>query len=259
MQAAQSLLDTHCQRVGYKAPNLVTEIQKIDAHNLVFLPRALQPRGESFDERFAFVGPCFQPVASRAAMELIPPGDGPVMLVSLGSLFHEWPEFYRSCIEAFGNTAWRVVMSIGSRLDRRELGAIPRNVRVESHIPQVALLPHADVLITHGGMNSTMEAQSYGVPLVVIPQIEEQGITARQVAQMMLGIAIERASLDTIALRTAVERVHGEPVFRTRSAGMRDAIRAAGGPVRAAQKIEGLIGKGVIAPADAPFFQPGQH
>lgn len=259
LQAAQSLLDTHCQRVGFKAPNLVLEMQKIDDRNLVFLPQALQPKGETFDERFDFVGPCFQPATSAAVEELIPAGDGPVMLVSLGSLFHEWPEFYRSCIEAFGNTAWRVVMSIGSRLERKDLGLIPRNFRVESHIPQVALLPLASVFITHGGMNSTMEAQYYGVPLVVIPQIEEQGITARQVAQMALGIHIERPLVDTQALRDAVDRVHNEPLFRNRVAGMREQIEAAGGPARAASIIERMLTGPALASVNNLGVQPAKY
>lgn len=238
---AQALIDRACAQVGYESVDLARDMQKLDEHNMVFLPRLLQPRGETFDERFAFVGPCFEPVSSTQALELIPAGDGPVLLISLGSLFHEWPEFYRDCIQAFGNSDWRVVMSIGGRMDRAVLGEIPANIRVEKHIPQVALLPHADAFISHGGMNSTMEALAYGVPLVVIPQIEEQAITAKRVEQMQMGIHIDRADVHADILRTAVDKVYRSDAIRHPVELMRQAIAEAGGPVRAADLAESLL------------------
>lgn len=238
---AQSLIDRCCAQVGYSSIDLLRDMQKIDQHNLVFLPQMLQPMGETFDERFAFVGPCFEPVQSAQALELVPQGNGPVLIISLGSLFHEWPEFYRNCIQAFGNTDWRVVMSIGGRMDRALLGDIPTNIRVERHIPQVALLPHADAFISHGGMNSTMEALAYGVPLVVIPQIEEQAITATRVAQMQMGIHIDRADVCADNLRAAVQRVHESEAIRGPVEQMRLAIAQAGGPARAADIAESLL------------------
>ncbi|MCX6107283.1 MAG: glycosyltransferase [Proteobacteria bacterium] len=241
LQLAQTLIDQQCAAVGYEGISLIQSMGLIDDQNLVFLPRALQPKGATFDSRFHFVGPCFEPVQSAAARALIPKGDGPVLIVSLGSLFHEWPEFFQSCIRAFGNTPWRVVMSIGKRLDRNLLGEIPANINIQAHIPQVALLPQADVFISHGGMNSTMESLSYGVPLVVIPQIEEQGITARQVASLGLGVHLDRSAVDAVALKTAVQQVFTNSSVQEKVATIQEQIQEAGGPKRAREVIESIL------------------
>ncbi len=241
LAAAQKIIDQECHAWGMKSPNSVKSMREIADDNLVFLPRALQPLGETFDRRFHFVGPCFLPAPAGNASALIPPGEGPVMVISLGSLFHEWPEFYRSCIEAFGETSWRVVMSIGKHLNISDLGMIPGNFKVLPHIPQVALLQHAAIFISHGGMNSTMESLSYEVPLVVIPQIEEQMITARQVDSMGLGIALDRPTLTTSSLAEAVNRVHNNPSFAKNVSTMAAAIAEAGGPKSVLRIVENII------------------
>lgn len=48
-------------------------------------------------------------------------------------------------------------------------------------VPQLDILSQASVFITHAGMGGTGEAIYYGVPMIAIPQMEEQAITARQI------------------------------------------------------------------------------
>ena len=251
LQLAQTLIDQQCAAVGYEGINLIQSMGLIDDQNLVFLPRALQPQGSTFDSRFHFVGPCFEPVNSEEAKALIPKGEGPVLIVSLGSLFHEWPEFFQNCIRAFGNTSWRVVMSIGRRLDRKLLGDIPANINTLAHIPQVALLPHADVFISHGGMNSTMESLSYGVPLVVIPQIEEQAITAKQVANLGLGIHLDRSNVDETALKSAVQQILTDTNIQQKVETAQQQILEAGGPKKAREVIEGILARQACVHTDS--------
>jgi len=205
------------------------------------MPRGFQPFGETFDERFQFVGPCVRDSDVAVAASLIPPGEGPVMIISLGSLFHEWPAFYRSCIQAFGGSAWRIVMGVGATLNLAELGPIPENIHVLRHIPQVELLQHADLFISHGGMNSTMESLYYGVPLVVIPQIEEQEVTARRVGDMRLGKYLTRAAVNAQILADTVAWVFGNQEILHNVQGIQEQIQASGGSRRAADLIEGRI------------------
>ena len=256
LNAAQEIVDTKCNAWGLKSLSLAKSINSIAAQNLVFLPRALQPYGDTFDDRFHFVGPCFLPVSANEASDLIPKGNGPVLVVSLGSLFHEWPEFYRSVIAAFGDTDWRVVMSIGRQLKSSDLGPIPANIAVYPHIPQVALLQHAALFISHGGMNSTMEALSYEVPLVVIPQIEEQMITADNLVKMGLGLKLDRPKLTTSLLAEAVAAVYSSEAVATKCSAMADAIKAAGGPRAVLNLVEHMLDRPTgscneIRPTDA--------
>jgi MGT family glycosyltransferase len=207
--------------------------------NLVFMPRAFQPAGDSFDERFLFVGPSLQPQARAGT------GDFPLerleggrtLYISLGTIFNDWPDFYRTCFTAFGDSPWQVVLSAGKAASQETLGAAPGNFVVRASVPQLEVLPRTSVFVTHGGMNSTMEALNDGVPLVVIPQMAEQAVTAARVAELGLGLALDRASVTAASLKEAVERVAHEPSFRERARRMQQEVRDAGGYRRAADAL----------------------
>jgi len=67
-------------------------------------------------------------------------------------------------------------MSVGDQIDLHALEPVPDNFIVQRSVPQTALLPHVDVFITHGGLNSTMESLYYGVPLVVMTVYQSESI-----------------------------------------------------------------------------------
>lgn len=54
-----------------------------------------------------------------------------VVLVSLGSAFTKPSEFYRECVQAFGDLpGWYLVLQIGQRVDESELGPISASIEV---------------------------------------------------------------------------------------------------------------------------------
>lgn len=191
--------------------------------SVVFLPREFQPYGETFDETFHFVGPV---LGSRLAQEWSPRRtDLPLLYVSLGSVLSD-AAFYRACIDQFADGTWHVAMNA------RDVEA-PANFDVRPWFPQPAVLKHANVFISHGGMNSTMEALHQGVPLVIVPQTPEQSANADRVAELGLGERVD----DHTELRAAVERVASSGTIRSNLDRMRAAIDAGGGAVRAADVI----------------------
>jgi MGT family glycosyltransferase len=86
-------------------------------------------------------------------------------------------------------------------------------------------------------MNSTMESLYYGVPMVAIPQMVEQAMTAQRIAEMGLGVMLEKEAVNVTTLREAVERVANEASFRERAQSMQRITREAGGYMRAADAI----------------------
>ena len=62
---------------------------------------------------------------------------------------------------------------------------IPNNVHVFDWVPQIELLAHCDLMITHGGTNSILECVQAGVPIVAYPlnlSADHPGNAARVVA-----------------------------------------------------------------------------
>ncbi len=205
---------------------------------IVFLPRAFQPGGEMFDESYLFVGPSFQPNRDKdLAFPFEQLGTQPLLYISLGTVFNHQADFYRSCLTAFGETEWQVVLSVGPDVDRTTFPPIPGNFFVAPRVPQLEVLARANLFISHGGMNSTMESLSYGVPLVVIPQISEQAATARRVQELGLGIALDREMVTAERLREAVAQVAHDPSYRTNAHNMQNTIIDSGGYQRATDAV----------------------
>lgn len=90
-------------------------------------------------------------------------------------------------------------------------------------------------------MNSVMESLYYAVPLVVIPQISEQAVTARRVQELGLGVALDRQTVTTAVLREAVAQVAHDLTFRTRAQAMQQVIHEAGGYQRATDALMGFV------------------
>ena len=79
---------------------------------------------------------------------------------------------------------WRVILAVRPELVDSIKPGLP-NVFVFAHVPQLSLLQRADLFITHGGLNSVLEAISHHVPMLVYPfnkQWDLPGNAARVVA-----------------------------------------------------------------------------
>lgn len=94
--------------------------------------------------------------------------------------------FCKKCIRAFGGKDVSVILNTG-KIAPESLGKIPDNIYAYSFVPQVEVLQHADVFITHCGMNSVNEAMAAGVLMVAMPFINDQIANAERVVQMGIG------------------------------------------------------------------------
>ena len=209
--------------------------------NVVFSSRELQPYGELFGDDYAFVGASLrdEPRSDLTFETSLTP---PLVFVSLGTLFNDRPEFFRAAIEALGPLAGTLVLSIGDSVDPTSLRPLRPSVVVRRFVPQLAVLRDAALFVTHGGMNSVTEALYHGVPLIVYPQVHDQLIVARRVAELGAGVVL-RGTPGVAAIRRAAERVLAEPRYRARAAALGATLRAAGGASRAADEIERFAGE----------------
>lgn len=203
---------------------------------LVFLPREFQYAGDTFGPPYAFVGPCLTDRPADGHWQ--PPPGRAVVLISLGTAYHDRPEFFRACLAAFADTPWHVVLSIGDLVDPGALGPVPPGVEVHASVPQLQVLRHAAAFVSHAGMGSTMEALTYAVPIVAVPQMTEQQANADRIAELHLGVRLSPAEAGPERLRSAVEEVTTDGRIRSALQEMAGHIRAAGGAPAAADIVE---------------------
>jgi MGT family glycosyltransferase len=131
----------------------------------------------------------------------------PVVYISLGSINTDFIEFYKMCIEALKDSDYFVVISIGKKCSRDQLGEIPPNFYVGEFLPQLAILKQTAVFITHAGFNSVSEALYYGVPLYALPMVNDQYMVAKRIKDMNLGIVGKFKEITPQDLRDAVENL----------------------------------------------------
>jgi MGT family glycosyltransferase len=128
-------------------------------------------------------------------------------------------------------------MSVGSETDIGSLGPVPENFIIAPFVPQTGLLQNVDVFVSHGGLNSTMESLYFGVPLVVVPSIAEQRLTARRIQELGLGVTLDHERLTAEVLRESALTAARDPQIRAQVNTMQRYTRTAGGCGRAAQAI----------------------
>jgi UDP:flavonoid glycosyltransferase YjiC (YdhE family) len=82
-----------------------------------------------------------------------------------------------------------------------------------------------------------MESLYFGVPLVVVPGIREQRLTARRVQELGLGVALQQETLTAEILVRTTASVALDPEIQTRVKAMQSLTHRAGGFQRAAAAI----------------------
>jgi len=225
-------MDEMAERHGAPRMSLPDLFGAVEPVNVVFMPRVLQPAGATFDDRYVFVGPALRPATGNASCIGDTGEDLPLVYVSMGTMFGDWPQLSALCDLAFADGRWRVLVADpgSEQVDRGP-------VAVRRSVDQLAVLDRAAVAVSHGGMGSVLEALNAGVPLVVVPQVPEQEITADRVAALGVGVRLDRATMDSEVLRRAVDEVADDPRIRRAVDRMRYAVQAPGGASAAASAL----------------------
>ena len=217
--------------VGYPVKSILDIIQNDEnTHTVVYTSPEFQPCSETFSEKYAFVGPSIRP----AAVEIEKTREK-LVYISMGTVNNDLMPLYRKCIDAFADSEYQVIMSIGDLVSVEDLGKLPENISIHAHVDQIAVLQKADAFLSHCGMNSVNESLYFGVPLVMLPQTSEQGGVAERVRQ--LGAGIKLAKTDAAAIREAVRDVLSDPAYKQSAAGIADGFKRCSGARGAADKI----------------------
>lgn len=197
--------------------------------NIVYTSKLFQIFGESFDESYKFIGPSIIDRMEKSDPSLQISENKKTIYISLGTVFNESIEFYQCCLKAFEDIDAKIIMSVGKSIDISTFKSVPSNFIIRNYVPQLEILKHADVFITHGGMNSANEGLYYSVPLILVPQFFDQSIVANRVAELGAGIVIEKHKVTAELLKQSVERIFSDISYKANSEKIGKSLREAGG------------------------------
>ena len=216
---------------GYPVNNILDIIGNDDnTHTIVYTSPEFQPCSETFSEKYAFVGPSIRPATAKIEKKR-----DKLIYISMGTVNNNMMHFYRSCISAFRDTDYQVIMSVGNLVSIEDLGKLPENISVYSQVDQIAVLEKADVFVSHSGMNSVSESLYFEVPLVMLPQTSEQKGIAVRTSQLGAGIKLDK--LDGALVLSAIDKIFGNSAYKQSTKMIAEGFKNSSGAKGAAEKI----------------------
>ena len=167
------------------------------------------------------------------------PEGSALVYVSLGSLGGADVDLMRRLVDVLGRTPHRYIVSKGPMADQIELAD---NMVGAEFLPQTTVIPQVDLVITHGGNNTTTEALHFGKPMILLPLFWDQYDNAQRMDELGFGVRLQTYAFTDEEMVSALDRLLGDEDLRARMARMGAAIRARDGLRRGADVIE-QVGK----------------
>lgn len=163
------------------------------------------------------------------------PEGSALVYLSLGSLGGADVELMQRLVDVLATSPHRFIVSKGPQADKITLAP---NMVGEQTLPQTNVIPQVDLVITHGGNNTTTESLHFGKPMVLLPLFWDQYDNAQRMHELGFGIRLSTYAFTDDELHGAVERLLADTDLRVRLDEIGRNIRARDGLTRGADIIE---------------------
>jgi len=242
-EGMQADFDTFCQERG--APPLADGelIHSSDWLNLYLYPRELDyPRSQPLAPTWHNLE---SSVRTSDAPWTIPDelavGAGALIYLSLGSLGSADVPLMERLVESLAETPHRYIVSKGPQHEAYELAP---NMAGDEFLPQVSVLPHVDLVITHGGNNTVTECMHHGKPMLLLPIFWDQHDNAQRVHETGFGGRLATYSFTDAEIAGAIDRLLANEELHARLGETSKRLQKDPGNVGAADLIERLAETG---------------
>lgn len=170
--------------------------------------------------------------------------DRPTVYATLGTIVSGLPHgraVFPAILAALRDEPVNLILTVGRGNDPAQFGEQPANVHIAQYIPQGLLLPYCDLAVHQGGFSTVTGVLNAGLPMVVIPMMNDQSNNAARCAALGVGAVLGPGERTPEAIRAAVRQVLADSTYRQNAERVRDEMAALPGPEYAVELFERLV------------------
>ncbi len=210
---------------------------------IIYTSPELQPHSEKFQgEKYIYLGDRFDKVPQPSTAQL---KAGSTIYVSLGTVFNANLDLLKTLMNVLSTTKYKVIVSTGKNdVIYRDLRGfrVGSNIHICKFVNQLDVLSKASLFITHGGMNSIYEGLYFGVPMIVIPQMQEQRFNAHRIQELNAGLLLEADQILKVDIHAAMQKIALKwDDYKKESLRLRATFLSSDNNKRVAKKIENIV------------------
>lgn len=209
-------------------------------HNIYVYPQELDYTGSRpLDANWTRVDSAVRETESAVELpEHFLEGTKPLVYFSLGSLGGADVELMQRTVDILGTAGeYNFIVSKGPR---HEEIILAENMWGAEFLPQTRIIPLVDLVITHGGNNTTTESLHFGKPMILLPLFWDQYDNAQRVHESGYGRRLDTYECTPEELLGSIGELLDDPELQARCRAAGERIRAADGLSAAATALENV-------------------
>lgn len=180
-------------------------------------------------------------VVAGPPWSVVRPG-GSAIYVTLGTIFNlESGDLLDRILLGLADHPGDVLVTVGAEIDPSELGPQPAHIHIERFVPQAAVLPHVDVVISHAGSGSVLGTLAHGVPMILLAMGADQPWNAARCVALGAAIALDPLAVTPSHVRSAVQALAVDPSYRVSARRLQAEMATLPPPAQAVERIVALV------------------
>ena len=242
MRPHARVIARHAQAFGIKARTTLADclsplVQISQTTTSFDFPRSSLPA------YFHAVGPLRQPLQQEPALNLPANDARPFVFASLGTLQGGRFGLFKRIAQACRALDAQLLLAHCDCLNSAQAEALRRAgaTWVTGFAPQRAALARADVVISHAGLNTVLDAMAAGKPVLALPIAFDQPGVAARLVHAGAGLRLLPALASAARIEKNLRRLLDEPAFAQRARLLGADVAVSGGVDKAVEIIEAAL------------------
>lgn len=194
LAAAMQWFGPHWCRRGLRAPadGGVFRHRCLNIAPASLEPSALSPGGRCWRfNPYRPAGPSVVALPDELRHLARPPStSGPRVYLTFGTVFNRSAALVAAA-QAAARLGGALVITVGVNGEPERLAGLAGRSQVLRFVDQRALMPHCDLVVSHGGAGTVLGAAAHGLPQLVLPQAADHFRNARALDAAGAGVVVE--------------------------------------------------------------------